>query len=81
MKIGREHKTLIYSISARNQCSHALNCQVTAQNKVNIGAYVSRCEVHRLLRSFEHVVRKPVYPVRYLNEVQVTGAVSLIQEG
>ena len=28
-------------------------------------------EVHRLLRSFEHVVRKPVHPMRHLNEVQV----------
>jgi hypothetical protein len=54
---------------------------VTPQNKVNIGAYVSRCEVHRLLRSFEHVVCKPVHPMRHLNEVQVTRAVTLIQEG
>ena len=34
-------------------------------------------EVHRLLRSFEHVLRKPVYSMRHLNEVQVTS----IQEG
>jgi Transposase and inactivated derivatives len=53
---------------------------VTPQNKVNIGAYVSR-EVHRLLRSFEHVVHKPVNPMRHLNEVQVARAVTLIQEG
>ena len=48
---------------------------------MNIGAYVSRCEVHRLLRSFEHVVRKPVDPMRHLNEVQVARAVNLIPEG
>ena len=44
---------------------------------MNIGVYVSFCEVHRLLRSFEHVLRKPVYSMRHLNEVQVTS----IQEG
>jgi hypothetical protein len=41
---------------------------------------VSRREVCRLLRLFEHV-RKPAYPVRHLNEVQVARAVTLIQEG
>ena len=41
--------------------------QVIPQNKVNIGAYVSRCEAHRLRRSFEHLVRKPVHPMRHLN--------------
>ena len=51
--------------------SHALNCQVTPQNKVKIGIYVSRHDVHRLLRSFENVVRKPIHPMRHLNEVQV----------
>ena len=51
-------------------------CQI----EVNIGAYVSRCEVYRLLRSFEHVVRKPVHPMRHLNEVQVARAVNLIQK-
>ena len=54
---------------------------MTPQNKVNIGAYVSRCEVHRLLLSFEHVVRKPVHPMKHLNEVQVARALTLIQEG
>ena len=65
------------------RCSHALNCQATPQNKVNIGAYVSRCEVQRLLRSFELVVHKPVHliPMRHLNEFQVARAVTLIQEG
>ena len=47
---------------------------------MNIDAYVSRCEVFRLQRSFEHV-RKPVHPMRHLNEVQVARAVTLIQEG
>jgi hypothetical protein len=56
--------------------SDTLNCQMTPRNKVNIGAYVSRSEVHRLLRSFEHVVRKPVHPMRHLNEVQVARAVT-----
>ena len=70
-------KSKLYSTCRR---SHALNCQVTPQNKVNISAYVSR-EVHRLLRSFEHVVRKPVHPMSHLNEVQVARAVTLIQEG
>jgi hypothetical protein len=51
------------------------------QNKDNIGPYVSRCEVHRLLWSFEHIVRKPVHPMRHLNEVQVARAVTLNQEG
>jgi hypothetical protein len=43
--------------------------------------YVSLCEVHRLLRSFEHVVRKPVLSVRHLNEVHVARVVTLVQEG
>ena len=47
---------------------------------MNIGAYVSR-QVHRLMRSFEHIVRKPVHSMRYLNEVQVARAVTLIHEG
>jgi Transposase. len=53
---------------------------VTPQNKANIGAYVSRREVHRLPRTFEHIVRKPVHPMRHLNEVQVIRAVTLIQK-
>jgi Transposase. len=53
---------------------------MTPQNKVNIGAYMSSCEVHRLLRSFEHVVCKPVHPMRHFNEAQVARAVTLIQE-
>ena len=56
--------------------SHALNGQMIPQNKDNIGPYVSRCEVHRLLWSFEHIVRKPVHPMRHLNEVQVARAVT-----
>ena len=36
-------KSKLYSTCRR---SHALNCQVTPQNKVNIGAHVSRCEVY-----------------------------------
>ena len=71
-------KSKLYSTCRR---SHALNCQVTPQNKVNIGAYVSRCEVHILLPSFEHVVRKPSHSMRHLNEVQVARVVTLIQEG
>ena len=71
-------KSKLYSTYRR---SYALNCQVTPQNKVNIGAYVSCCEVHRLLRSFQHVVRKPVYPMRHLNEVQVTRSITLIHKG
>ena len=51
---------------------------MTPQNKVNIGAYVSRLEVHRRLRSFQHVERKAVHPMRHLNEVQDPRA---IQEG
>ena len=47
---------------------------------MNIGAYVSRQEVHRLHQSFEHVVRTPVHPMIHLNEIQVTRAVTLIQE-
>ena len=43
---------------------------------MNIGAYLNRCEVPRLLQSFEHI-HKPVQPLRHLNEVQV----ALIQEG
>jgi Transposase. len=54
---------------------------VTLQNKVNIGAYMICCEAHRLLWSFEHIVRKPVHSLRHLNEVQVARAVTLIQEG
>jgi Transposase. len=42
---------------------------------------VTRCEVHRLLRSFEHAVRKPVYPMRHLIEVQFARAVTLFKEG
>jgi hypothetical protein len=64
-------KLKLYSTCRR---SHALNCQVTTQKKVNIGVYVSRCEVHILLRSFKHVIRKPVHPMRHLNEVQVARA-------
>ena len=48
---------------------------------MNIGAYVSRCEVYRLPRSFEYVLRKLVHPKTHLNEVQVVRAVTLIQEG
>ena len=48
---------------------------------MNIGAYMSRREVHRLLRPFEQVVLKPVHPMRHINEVQVARAVTLIQEG
>ena len=47
------------------------------QNKVNIGAYVSCREVHRLLLSFEHIVRKPVHPMRGSSRKGFT----LIQEG
>ena len=54
---------------------------MTPQNKVNIGAYMSRREVHRILRPFEQVVLKPVHPMRHINEVQVARAVTLIQEG
>jgi hypothetical protein len=54
---------------------------VTPQNKVKIVAYVSRCEVQRPVRSFEHIVRKPVHPMRHLNKAQVTRAVTLIEEG
>jgi hypothetical protein len=70
-------KSKLYSTC---RCSHALNCQVTPQNKVNIGAYVSCCEVHKLMWSFEHVVYKSVHPMRHLNEVQVARAITLIQE-
>ena len=70
-------KSKLYSTCRYN---HALNCQVIAPNKVNIGTYIRCCEVRRLLSSFEHVVRKPVHPMRHFNEVQVTRA-TLIQEG
>ena len=61
--------------------SHALNCLVVPKNKLNISAYVSLCEVHRLLWSFEHVVCKPVHPMWHLNEFQIARAVTLIQDG
>ena len=42
---------------------------------------MSRCEVYRLLWTFEHIVRKPAHTMGYHNEVQDARAITLIQEG
>ena len=53
--------------------SYALNCQMIPQNKVNIGAYMSRCEVHRLLRSLEPVIRKPLHSMIHITRFKSQG--------
>ena len=61
--------------------SQALKCQVTPQNKVNIGMSVSHKEVHRRNLSLAEVLLTRARAMRHLNYVQVARAVTLIQEG